>query len=62
MAYEGETFGYRVLHIYFPSSGIIALAVNSATDATNDELGALAGTVYQTLQEAGAVGAGSNAG
>ncbi len=61
--YEGETFGYRVLHVYFLSSGIIiALAVNSATDADNDELGALAGTVYQTLQEAGAVRAGSNAG
>ena len=61
--YEGETFGYRVVHVYFPSSGIIiALAVNSATDTDNDELGALAGTVYQTLQEAGTVRAGSNAG
>ena len=31
-AYEGETYGYRVEHLYFPRSGmIIALAVNSAT-------------------------------
>ena len=37
--YEGETFGYRVVHFYFPRSGIIiALAVNSSTDAANDEL------------------------
>jgi len=61
--YEGGTFGYRVVHVYFPRSGIIiALAVNSSTDAANDELGALAVSVYQTLQKAGAVHAGSNAG
>ena len=57
--YEGGTLGYRVEHYYFPHSGIIiALAVNSATDAANDQLGALAVTVYQTLQKAGAVHAG----
>jgi D-alanyl-D-alanine carboxypeptidase len=51
-AYEGETFGYRVEHIYFPSTGlIIALGVNSSTD--NDQLGALALSVYQILQKAG---------
>ena len=55
--YEGETFGYRVVHYYFPRSGmIIALAVNSATG--NDDIADLAGSVYQTLQEAGAVHAG----
>jgi len=32
---------------------IIALAVNSATE--NDDLANLAGSVYQTLQKAGAV-------
>jgi D-alanyl-D-alanine carboxypeptidase len=58
-AYEGETFGYRVEHIYFPRNGmIIALAVNSAVDQANDDMGALAGPVYQTLQEAGAVHTG----
>jgi D-alanyl-D-alanine carboxypeptidase len=57
--YEGGTLGYRVEHYYFPHSGIIiALAVNSATDAANDQLGTLAVTVYQTLQKAGAVHAG----
>ncbi len=55
--YEGESFGYRVFHLYVPSSGmIIALAVNSATSAGNDELGTdLAGAVYQTLAKEGAV-------
>ena len=57
--YEGGTLGYRVEHYYFPHSGIIiALAVNSATDAANDQLGTLAVTVYQTLQKAGAVHTG----
>ena len=54
--YEGGTLGYRVEHYYFPHSGIIiAVAVNSATGAANDQLGTLAVTVYQTLQKAGAV-------
>ncbi|MGO9222101.1 MAG: serine hydrolase [Streptosporangiaceae bacterium] len=53
--YEGGTLGYRAEHYYFPDSGIIiALAVNSATDAANDQLGTLAVTVYQTLQKADA--------
>jgi D-alanyl-D-alanine carboxypeptidase len=53
--YEGETYGNRVAHYYFPRSGmIIALAVNSATELDNDALGVLAGSVYQTLQNAGA--------
>ncbi len=55
--YEGETFGYRVVHLYFPSSGmIIALAVNSAIE--HDDMADLAGSVYKTLQKAGAVHAG----
>jgi D-alanyl-D-alanine carboxypeptidase len=57
--YEGGTLGYRAEHFYFPHSGIIvALAVNSATDAANDQLGTLAVSVYQTLQQGGAVPAG----
>ena len=57
--YEGGTFGNRVMHLYFPRSGmIIAVAVNSAVDAANDDLFNLAGSVYQTLQKAGAVRAG----
>ena len=52
--YGGETLGYMALHVYFPRSGlIIAVAVNSATGS--DQLGNLVGSVYQTLQKAGAV-------
>ena len=54
-ANEGETFGYRVVHLYFPRSGIIiALAANSSPAPGNDDLGTLAGSVYQALQKAGA--------
>ena len=56
--YEGSPLGFRVLHFYFPRSGlIIALAVNSATNPTPsaDHLINLAVTVYETLQKAGAV-------
>jgi D-alanyl-D-alanine carboxypeptidase len=55
--YGGGTFGYRVVHLYFPRSGIIiALAANSDSDPapSNDDLGTLAGSVYQALQKAGA--------
>ncbi len=53
--YGGATFGYRVAHLYFPRSGIIiALAVNSAAAPASDDLGTLAGSVYQALQKAGA--------
>jgi D-alanyl-D-alanine carboxypeptidase len=55
--YEGQAFGARVMNLYFPSSGmIIALAVNSSTD--NDDLSDLAVSVYQALQQAGAVRTG----
>jgi D-alanyl-D-alanine carboxypeptidase len=56
--YEGSPLGFRVLHFYFPRSGLlIALAVNSATNPTPsaDHLINLAVTVYKTLQKAGAV-------
>jgi D-alanyl-D-alanine carboxypeptidase len=54
--YQGGTLGYRVVHFYFPRSGIIiAIAANSATDInTNDDLPATAIAVYQTLLKAGA--------
>ena len=54
-AYVGETSGYRVLHLYFPRSGmIIALAANSSPAPGNDNLVTLAVSVYQALQKAGA--------
>jgi D-alanyl-D-alanine carboxypeptidase len=53
-AYEGQAFGARVIHYYFPRTGLlIAVAANSST--TNDDLSNLAGAVYQTLKKAGAV-------
>jgi D-alanyl-D-alanine carboxypeptidase len=55
--YEGGTLGYRVVHFYFPRSGIIiAVATNSSTAlGTSDDLQATAIAVYQTLEKAGAV-------
>jgi D-alanyl-D-alanine carboxypeptidase len=51
--YEGETFSYRVQHVFVPKSGtVITIAVNSGT--SNDQLGKLTGAVYETLHEAGA--------
>jgi D-alanyl-D-alanine carboxypeptidase len=53
-AYEGQAFGARVIHYYFPRTGmLIAAAANSST--TNDHLNDLAGAIYQTLQRAGAI-------
>jgi D-alanyl-D-alanine carboxypeptidase len=58
--YEGSVFGYRVLHLYFPRSGIIiALAANSDTAPDQNKLDALALSVYQTLQKAGATRTGA---
>jgi D-alanyl-D-alanine carboxypeptidase len=51
-AYEGQAFGARVIHYYFPRTGLlIAVAANSS--ASNDDLADLAGAVYETLQKAG---------
>ncbi len=56
--YEGETLGFRLLHAYFPESGlIIAMALNSRPD--EDQLGALATQVYETLVAHGALGPAS---
>jgi D-alanyl-D-alanine carboxypeptidase len=53
-AYEGQAFGARVIHYYFPATGLlIAVTANSST--TNDDLSGLTGAVYQTLQHAGAI-------
>jgi len=53
-AYEGDTLGFRVLHLYFPRSGlIIALAANSQPISDQDDLFTLAASVYQALQKAG---------
>jgi D-alanyl-D-alanine carboxypeptidase len=53
--YEGQAFGARVIHYYFPRTGLlIAVAANSST-ITNDDLSHLSGAVYQTLHKAGTI-------
>ena len=55
-AYEGQAFGARVIHYYFPRTGLlIAVAANSSVSPTSDNLANLAGAVYQTLVRAGAI-------
>jgi D-alanyl-D-alanine carboxypeptidase len=54
--YQGQSFGNRVLYLYFPRSGMtFTLAVNSAVNVTTDnDLARLADSVYLTLHQAGA--------
>lgn len=54
--YEGQTLGFRFLHAYFPESGlVVALGLNSRPD--EDQIGALATSVHDTLVAHRAVGA-----
>src|SRR4051794_35170061 len=54
--YVGEGLAFRVVHAYFPDSGlIIAIGLNSATESANDQIGALAETVYETLRANGLI-------
>jgi len=47
-AYQGGTLGFRVLHLYFPGSGLLmAIAVNSNVDVST--LSDLADTLYRTI-------------
>ena len=50
--YEGETLGFRTLHMYLPKSGVIvAMGLNS--QPTVDQIGNLAISVYITLKSNG---------
>jgi D-alanyl-D-alanine carboxypeptidase len=52
--YEGEGLAFRVVHAYFPDSGLIlAIGLNSATESANDRIATLTRTVYATLRAAG---------
>lgn len=52
--YEGETLGFRTLHMYLPKSGlIVAMGLNS--QPTVDRIGMLALGVYRTLKADGAL-------
>jgi len=48
--YQGGTFGFRTLHMYFPDSGVVlAMGLNSQPDPDQDQIVVLAGSVYDTL-------------
>ena len=50
--YEGETLGFRTLHVYLPKTGVIfATGLNSHPGT--DHIGALAVAVYKTLHARG---------
>jgi D-alanyl-D-alanine carboxypeptidase len=52
--YEGETLGFRTLHVFLPRSGLLfALALNS--QPTVDHIGDLSVSVYRTLVAHGAL-------
>jgi D-alanyl-D-alanine carboxypeptidase len=52
-AYEGETLGYRVLHIYVEKTGtLFAIGVNSSVRDADDDLSDLAGEVFLILHDA----------
>jgi D-alanyl-D-alanine carboxypeptidase len=52
--YEGGTYGFRTLHVYFPDSGLIlAMGLNSLPD--EDQILALSESVYDTLVSDGIV-------
>jgi D-alanyl-D-alanine carboxypeptidase len=52
--YEGQTLGFRVLHVYDPRTGTdVVVGVNSATLGDNDNLSQLSASLYQTLHRAG---------
>lgn len=52
--YEGETLGYRMVHVYFPKQdAVIAFGLNSQPDSKQNQSGKLAVTLYKTLHSAG---------
>jgi D-alanyl-D-alanine carboxypeptidase len=56
--YEGETLGFRTLHVYLPESeAIVGIGLNS--HPTDDRIGALAVSVYETLVGQGVIPATS---
>ncbi|HEV2260841.1 MAG TPA: serine hydrolase domain-containing protein [Candidatus Rubrimentiphilum sp.] len=49
--YEGETLGYRMLFTYLPAQdAVIAIGLNSQPAGTDDQIGPLVLSVYQTLK------------
>ncbi len=49
--YEGETLGYRMVHVYDPRTGLVlTLGLNSQPDGNKDNVGKLVMTIYTTLE------------
>ncbi len=52
--YQGTTFGYRVVHVYFPrQDAVFAFGLNSQPDDKENQLPQLVLAIYQTLHAAG---------
>jgi D-alanyl-D-alanine carboxypeptidase len=52
--YEGETLGYRMVHMYVPQTdAAIAIGVNSQPNAAQDKIAQLTVSVYKTLKAYG---------
>lgn len=52
--YEGETLGYRMVHVYFPKENVIFdVGLNSQPDGDKDDVGKLVISIYETLRKAG---------
>lgn len=52
--YEGESLGYRMVHVYLPrQDAVIAVGLNSQPDGKQDRVNDLVQSVYGTLHAAG---------
>ena len=52
--YEGETLGFRMLHVYLPrQDAVIAFGLNSQPDSKEDHSGKLMMSIYESLHAAG---------
>jgi D-alanyl-D-alanine carboxypeptidase len=52
--YEGETLGYRMIYVWYPTSDvIIAVGINSQPNAADNHSQQLMQSIYQTLHKAG---------
>lgn len=53
--YQGETLGFRAVHLYFPKSGlVVTLFANSRPVESNSHLQQLFSTIYRTIQKSAA--------
>lgn len=54
--YEGESLGYRMVHVYLPrQDAVIAVGLNSQPDGKQDRVNDLVQSIYGTLHAAGRI-------